>query len=341
MVINSRIKAYFNIARNNFQNIFNHYSYPRFAHFFITWRCNLKCRGCNIWRKESSLELDEAAIRDVTKKLPFLDIIKITGGEPFEREDLGVIVNEVKKNINPYIIQVTTNGTYTDRIIRFIRQASSANLHLRVSLDGIGKVHDGIRGVEGCFKKVKETILALINLKKKYPFRLGINYGLRKETIPSLAEMHRFCTANKIGFIAGYPIKPFVENVGFDTSKSFRKIPEEVLKAYKELIDSQKTTGNYLESRFSNYLNRFFLEREYYNNFRFDCGELRDLIYILPNADLVICGLKQKKVANLLQEDFKNIWFGEAIEKFRREARNCQGCLQKSIKLVSKIYKLV
>ena len=69
--------------------------------------------------------------------------------------------------------------------------------------------------------------------------------------------------------VAYYLDNRFVENVDFETSKSFREIPKEVLKAYKELVNLQKTTGDYLESRFSNYLNRRFLEKEYYNNFKF------------------------------------------------------------------------
>ena len=117
-------------------------------------------------------------------------------------------------------------------------------------------------------------------------------------------------------------------------------IPDEVIRTYKRFIYFQKPGGNFLESLFNNFLNKVFLGTEAKNKIRFDCGELRDLIYIFPNADLVACGLRQKVIANLLEEDFEEIWSSRKIKKYRAEIRDCPGCLQKSIKLISRIYKV-
>lgn len=333
------LKAYSNIIKNNFSNIFSLRTYPRFAHIFVTWKCNLRCQDCTIWQRFRAEELDTAGFIKMIKKLPFLDIVKISGGEPFIREDLSIIVNEVKKNISPYIIQVTTNGTYPERIIEFVKQTCSPSLHLRISLDGLGEVYERIRR-GASYRKVLATILTLVDLRKRYPFHMGINYGLRNETLPFLEEILEFCNKNKIGLIMGYPIKPFLRDADFDSNGVGLDIPKDVHKAYIRFIHRQKAGTNFLESVFNNLINKISLRTEAKNSFKFNCGELRDLIYILPNADLVVCGLRQKKVANLLAEDFRDIWFSKKIEKYKREIRNCPGCLQKSIKLVSKIYKI-
>ncbi|MDP8234642.1 MAG: radical SAM protein [Candidatus Saelkia tenebricola] len=337
----TRFKAYSNILKNNFSNLLRIRTYPRFAHFFITWRCNLRCRECNNWQKDETSELDTASLLRIIDQLNFLDVIKITGGEPFIRDDIVGIITEIRSKINPYIIQITTNGTYTERIIETVKQVHFPGLSLRISLDGMNDIHDKIRGVDGCYEKVQETILALIDLKKKRSFHLGINYGLRDETMPFLEEIFGICIKHNIGLIMGYPIKPFLENADFSSRRNVMAIEDNVLKKYKRFMYLQKPRRKPVESFVSNFLNKTFLKHESADRIQFDCGELRDLMYILPNGDLVTCGLRQQKISNLLEETFKDIWFSKGMEKHCRQIQNCSGCMQKSIKLGSKIYKFL
>ena len=161
------LKAYTNVIKNNFLNLMKLKVYPRAAHYILTWKCNLKCKDCSAWSRVNGNELKKEEVIALLKKVKFLDIIKLTGGEPFIRNDIVDIIAAVKEIINPYIMQVTTNGTYTHRILECIKKTHFPGLQLRISLDGIGKVHDRIRGVEGCYNKTKETLLSLIDLKKK------------------------------------------------------------------------------------------------------------------------------------------------------------------------------
>ena len=58
-------------------------------------------------------------------------------------------------------------------------------LAIEQSLDGIGKEHDEVRGVEGNFEKVLDTVKRLKELNKEYP-NLHVELG----TVISKANMH-------------------------------------------------------------------------------------------------------------------------------------------------------
>lgn len=65
---------------------------------------------CDIWKKEASDELNILDIDKIFKKISEVRVIRITGGEPFLREDLVEIVNLIAKNTKAKIVQITTNG---------------------------------------------------------------------------------------------------------------------------------------------------------------------------------------------------------------------------------------
>jgi MoaA/NifB/PqqE/SkfB family radical SAM enzyme len=71
---------------------------------------------------------------------------------------------------------------------------------------------------------------------------------------------------------------------------------------------------------------------------RFSCRELRDLLYLLPNGDVVRCGLDHRPVGNLRDSTFDEIWFGEEVKAFRQRVDQCPGCLQASVQILSRLY---
>jgi hypothetical protein len=71
---------------------------------------------------------------------------------------------------------------------------------------------------------------------------------------------------------------------------------------------------------------------------RFACRELRDLLYFLPNGNIVRCGLDHRPIGNVRENTFDEIWFGEGIKEFRKRVSDCPGCLQASVQILSRLY---
>ena len=69
-------------------------------------------------------------------------------------------------------ISFISNGYLIDKVVNFTKSTvnfidnKNIKLTIGLSLDGVGKVHDEIRGVPNAFKKAKKTLLSLKNLQK-------------------------------------------------------------------------------------------------------------------------------------------------------------------------------
>jgi len=89
------------------------------ASIIVTYRCNARCRMCNIWKHPT--KPDEEIKPETLEKLPRLDFCNVTGGEPFLRDDILDIVDVIKKKSNRVVI--STNGYLTDRILKVAESA--------------------------------------------------------------------------------------------------------------------------------------------------------------------------------------------------------------------------
>ena len=191
---------------------------------------------CPFWKRtiqDSSLEQEKAILKEVYHSGACG--IAFEGGEPLLRKDL-VDILAFSRSL-PLHTSLITNGTLLESRIDQI--APFINGVVYVSLDGMKKTHDTIRGVDGCYKKAVQGIDAS---KEKVPVTINTtimaeNIGeieslvhLSKElgTKISVALAHDYCNADtsspaidKIPKIArkliemkreGYPI---VNSIGY------------------------------------------------------------------------------------------------------------------------------
>ncbi|MCS6803250.1 MAG: radical SAM protein [Chloroflexota bacterium] len=172
---------------------------PVQLNLFITDACNARCGHCFNWRAlnqgEEGLTLEE--IERLAAELGALLSVGISGGEPFLRKDLAQVFGLfAERGLTDFT--VPTNGLMPKRVRDLVRAMIEQHRETRVaillSLDGLGELHDRIRGVPGNFQKVKETYEALVALKRAYPDRPPIlkvgtvlcNWNI--EQVPALIE---------------------------------------------------------------------------------------------------------------------------------------------------------
>jgi radical SAM family uncharacterized protein len=130
---------------------------PLFCGHKLTYNCNLQCGMCPFWKrssKDSSTEWEKAILKQIYDSGACG--IAFEGGEPLLRNDL-VEILAFSRSL-PLHTSLVTNGTLLESRIDEI--ASYINGTLYVSLDGLEKTHDTIRGVSGCFRKAVRGIMA-------------------------------------------------------------------------------------------------------------------------------------------------------------------------------------
>jgi len=156
----------------------------------ITRRCNYKCRFCSVWRNAPCKELPTEGALRLVKEVADLGVVFvcIEGGEPLMRKDLGRVLKECKD----YGIRtdIVTNGSLLPpRADEISRQCDC----LTISLDGIGKDHDRLRGVPGAFAR---AVKAIDSVKGKT--RVFVNSVITKTNYRNAGKIAEFATDNGI-----------------------------------------------------------------------------------------------------------------------------------------------
>jgi MoaA/NifB/PqqE/SkfB family radical SAM enzyme len=210
-------------------------------------------------------------------------------------------------------------------------------------VDGTEPTHDQMRGVEGSWKKVTETVYAVAELKEQYGFKFGINFAITDTSIDELDEMIAFAQSVGADLIPGVNVDPFLVGTKPPEEQQQKIIMlEDKQRALEAMTRSDVGTRDQLPG-LDRIFGRWFTKSTYQQHLdgevtQFPCRELRDLLYLLPNGNVVRCGLDHEPIGNLRENTFNEIWFGERIKPFRKKVDDCVGCMQSSVQIMSRIY---
>lgn len=159
--------------------------------FSVTAACQSRCLTCNIGNvylanpklAKQNLSLDE--IEKVFKSLGKIYFFNVSGGEPFMRPELAEIIRLACIHLKPRLIHIPTNAISprfidktTRKILEYMAEYAPAStpISIKPSIDGIGAMHDYVRGVEGNFELLEQTIDVLLAIRKENP-RLHVDLG--------------------------------------------------------------------------------------------------------------------------------------------------------------------
>ncbi|MCP4403865.1 MAG: hypothetical protein GY801_41985 [bacterium] len=183
--------------------------------YSVTAACRSLCKTCNIGRtyldnpELTRQELSLEEIEQVFKSLGPTYFFNVSGGEPFMRMDLAEICRLAFIHLKPHLISIPTNSlapraieTTTLRILEYMEAYLPASVPLSVkpSIDGVGAMHDYVRGIKGNFVKLEETIDRLLAIRAKNP-RLLVDLGtvISNFNLHHLHELEDWVHARGIG----------------------------------------------------------------------------------------------------------------------------------------------
>lgn len=343
-----------NILKSIIKNKLGIIQYPSFVTFLVTWRCNGRCVFCDVWKKKPliSEELSVDEIKKIFKQFKKIDVLRLSGGEPFLRNDLAEIINAIDEICSPSMIHITTNGILTEQIIKTMKDVKPLNkINIKISIDNVGEKHDASRGVPGAYDRAINTIKELVKLRQQIYFQIGVNqaiigegeinsfFDLKKVLAKlevTLYPMIAYDTKNSL-----YSNKP-LSNHGHEVAfKIFGKFSKSELERFlKILLEHAKGIKNFKERLVDKYqikglYNRLIRNKNIPNP---RCVALNNHLRILPNGDVPVCLYNNNIVGNLRKEKFNDIWFGEKIKSNRDWVKKCPGCWQGCETTVSAVY---
>lgn len=150
---------------NDLKFLFN--KTPAYLIFWVTQTCNFTCDHCFNYienqKKNHDLSLDE--IRKFASNLQHIKYLTMAGGEPMIRQDLAQAAEIFYRTNGLQMLNVVTNGWFTDRTLEFARtvlaKCPELFLSIHVSIDGLRETHDAIRQKPGSFGRCVATLRAL------------------------------------------------------------------------------------------------------------------------------------------------------------------------------------
>ncbi len=181
-------KAATTAATNYFSKI------PFHLILYITSVCNARCAYCYYsaeLNKNTKYELTDDEIVQIFKGLRHIPHLSISGGEPFLRKNIGLILKQIVKSSAPRVVSIPTNCSFPDKIYATFDELCSLYpdtlFDLHISLDGYGTDHDELRKIKGLFEKVVETNRKAAMLLKKHR-----NFGIKIVSVYSSFNQDRF-----------------------------------------------------------------------------------------------------------------------------------------------------
>jgi len=151
-------------------------NYPSYVIFFVTSRCNANCKMCfykvNMDSNKAKDELTIDEYEKISRNIKLINILGISGGEPFLRNDLSEIVKVMYRNCSPLVVDLPTNGFFVESVVKqaesIAKYCKNMVVDMQLSIDGPEEIHNEIRGLKDGFSKVRETYKGLVRLKSKY-----------------------------------------------------------------------------------------------------------------------------------------------------------------------------
>lgn len=172
---------------------------PVVIQFPVNDICNAHCQMCHIWKNKldyqiSPSELDAALQNDLYSEVTS---VGVNGGEPTLRKDLAELVEVLFRRL-PKLksISLITNALVPKKVIPAIDSVghvvhkNHGKLDVMVSLDGVGEIHDRVRGRKGNFAAALEVIDYIKASILVTSCRLGCT--IIKENVYGLHDLHDF-----------------------------------------------------------------------------------------------------------------------------------------------------
>lgn len=280
-----------------------------FASVIVTYRCNARCHMCNTWQHPSKKE-DEIGL-SVYEKLPFMNTVNITGGEPFLREDLADIVTILKKKTKRLVI--SSNGYFTERILKLFEK--HRDVGIRISIEGLPKANDELRGIRDGFDHGIRTLLDLHHMGIT---DIGFGITVSDKNAKDLIELYHLAQMMNLEFATAAVHNAFY----FHKLDNKFCYPEIAIAELRKIID-ELLKSNKIKDWFRAYFNCGLINYIKGNKRLLPCEMGHDSFFLDPDGQILPCNVIEKSMGNLKEKMFDEIWNGKEAKEIREDVTNC------------------
>lgn len=275
--------------------------------------------------------VDEVAAHHVPSVL-------LRGGEPFLFPDIVELLEYI--NSKGIFIAIDTNGTMLSRYAADIVRIG--NIHLTISVDGPEQIHDAVRGVKGCFSRIREGVERLGELEKAAGRKISrsICFTISPYSYRGLGAMPDVARSLGIGTIAIVPYYYVPNAVGKRYEEELRSLDcpafswvgfhhedsgvdfEEFREQYPMYLANLGSVYNFPYMALSEDEYRTWFSDPLAPVGPLRCTNVEKLIDVQPNGDANFCvDFPDYAIGNVREATMAEVWNSERAARFREYRR--------------------
>lgn len=288
---------------------------PTDVSIITTYRCQMRCKMCNIWQNPTDPKKEITA--EELKMLPNFKFVNLTGGEPFLRDDIEEIV-AVMFTKAPRIV-ISTSGWHYDKIIKLAKRFP--NIGIRVSIEGMQATNDMLRGRKGGYEK---GLSLLKELKQMGVKDIGFGMTVSNMNHQDLLPLYDVSREMNLEFATA----AFHNSYYFHKGDNLISDKLAVTADFEKLID-RLLKENHPKAWFRAFFNLGLIN--YINGGRrmLPCEAGTANFFIEPYGEVYPCngmedGVWKQSMGNIRDgKSFEEIWNGKQAQEVRTRVASC------------------
>lgn len=235
----------------------------------VTDRCNLRCRYCmpadgiDFMNRSDILSYEEIIRLSVIFRELGINKVRITGGEPFVRKDMGELL--IKLNQIFPSIHMTTNATLIHKHFDILREISPDSIN--ISIDSLDRNRFQMITRRDAFDQVHDNILSSLGLGLHIKLNVVVMKGVNDDEIIDFIEF---------GSKHGVEVR-FIEAMPFNEDDGNKNVFMDIFEIQQK-IESVYSDVEVLDSGFRS------------SSIKFSLGESPTPVSIIPAYSRSLCG---------------------------------------------------
>ena len=283
----------------------------------VTNICDARCVMCNIWKNQEGPKswLSPELMRSVGP----LSTVSFAGGEPFLHKQIVEIVRAVREKNPRTKVVFSSNGFRTEPILDKVREILEfhKNVQVTISLDGVGEVHDRIRGIPGAWTKVNRTFdrLGEIGLKQR-----NFAFTITRDNYSALPDVYAHAKSKGAGLsLAVAQSSKFlnVEIPPLEFEKVYPYLAPIVLAHLKSW-----NPMDWMRAFFQFGVLRYLATRQR----PIECDAFEHQFMIDQAGEVLSCHPLLLRAGNLGEKELPKILSCPVAEKLKKDLRTCHAC---------------
>ncbi len=310
-------------------------NYPKVIQLPITKKCNSRCVMCNVWNMDFSddYKLEEFSKHMLDPLFKEVESVGINGGEPSLVKDLPQYIEQILKLPSLKTINIISHGFNSKRLLKHCRQIfqmckkNAIGFHISISLDGVGNIHDSVRGIKNVFHKTLYTINEITENQEIYCHSFDIGCTVVDQNIDHLMELDSFSKVNnlQIKYRLGIENKRIGSDLLVDNySVKYNKNKQTA----KEFFHYKMQNAINSEEKFKYFSIFYWLNSDKPRRLS-GCSWKKDGVTLDSSGNLFYCAVESNKIGSLRVNKGEDIFFNKNNLDYRQRIldHKCDSCI--------------